>query len=66
MRAEQPAGLCTPWWRMGVKVGATWARFGPPVIVAGRPVAVLSLRFHLFYVRCCSVFKCVDFNSSVF
>ena len=24
----------------------------PPVIIIDRPMAVLSLRFHLFYVRC--------------
>ena len=32
----------------------------PPVIITGRSKAVLSLRFHLFYVRCCSVFKCFN------
>ena len=26
---------------------------------------VLSLRFNLFYVRCCSIFKCFYFNTSV-
>ena len=29
------------------------------------PKAVLSLRFHLCYVRCCSAFKCYNFNTSV-
>ena len=51
MRAEQPAKLCKPRWRMRVKVRA----------VTGRPKAVLSLRFHLLSVRCCSFcnsFKC--------
>ena len=28
----------------------------PPVIITDRPKAVRSLRFHLFYVRCCSFF----------
>ena len=37
----------------------------PPIIITDRPKAVLSLRFHLFYVRCCSVFKCFNFNTSV-
>ena len=37
----------------------------PPVIITDRPKAVLSLRFHLFYVRCCSVFKCFNLNTSV-
>ena len=39
----------------------------PPVIMSGRPKAVLSLMFHLFYVRCCSMFKCLNlnFNTSV-
>ena len=37
----------------------------PIVIVTGHPKAVLSLRFHLFYVWCCSIFKCFNFNTSV-
>ena len=37
----------------------------PPAIITDRPNAVLSLRFHLFYVRCCSVFKCFHCNTSV-
>ena len=36
-----------------------------PVIITDRPKAVLSLRFHLFYVRCCSGFKWFNFNTSV-
>ena len=36
-----------------------------PVIITGRPNAVLPLRFRLFYVRCCSIFKCFNFNTSV-
>ena len=36
-----------------------------PAIVTGRPKAELSLRFSLFYVWCCSVFKCFNFNTSV-
>ena len=28
-----------------------------PVFITGRPKAILSLQFHLFYVRCCSIFK---------
>ena len=55
--------------KMSVKVGAPSNRFKPPplppVIITDRPNAVLSLRFHLFYVRCCSVFKCFNFNTSV-
>ena len=27
--------------------------------------AVLSSRIHLFYVRCCSIFECFSFNTSV-
>ena len=34
-------------------------------IITDRPRAVLSLRFHLFYVRCCPIFKCFNFNTSV-
>ena len=34
----------------------------PPVIIADRLKAVLSLRFHFVYVRCCSVFKCLNFT----
>ena len=37
----------------------------PPVIITDRPKAVLSLQFHLFYVRCCSFFKRFNFNTSV-
>ena len=37
----------------------------PPGIITDRSKAVLSLRFHLFYVRCCSLFKCFKFNTSV-
>ena len=37
----------------------------PPVIITDRPKAVLSLRFHLLHVRCCSVFKCFNLNTSV-
>ena len=36
-----------------------------PAIITDRSKAVLSLRFHLFYVRCCSVFKCFNFNTSM-
>ena len=36
----------------------------PQVIIVGRLKAVPVLLFHLFYVRCCSSFKC--FNSSTF
>ena len=28
------------------------------------PKAVLPLRFHLFYVWCCSVFKCLNSSTS--
>ena len=38
----------------------------PPVIVTGRPKAVLSLRFPLFYVWCCSIFESFNFNTSAF
>ena len=41
------------------------AGLSPPVIITDRPKAVLSLRFHFFYVWCCSVFKCFNFNTSV-
>ena len=30
------------------------------VIISDRPKAVLPLQFHLFYVQCCSVFKCFN------
>ena len=43
-----------------------------PVIITDRLKAILSLRFHLFYVRCCSIFKyliltllCVQLFNSV-
>ena len=29
-----------------------------PVFITDRPKAVRSLRFHLFYVQCCPIFKC--------
>ena len=47
-----------PWRKVG-------GRLVPPVIITGHPKAVLLLRFHLFYVWCCSVFKCFNFNTSV-
>ena len=50
MRAEQPTKLCKPHQKIRVKVGAPYNRFNPPpppVIIAGRPKAVLLLRFHL-------------------
>ena len=47
MRAEQPAKLCKPQRKLRMNVGAPLNRFNPPVIIAGRPKAVLSLRFHL-------------------
>ena len=56
MRAEHPIKLCKLRRKMRVKT---------PVIITDRPKAVLSLRFHLFYVRSCSVFKHVNFNTSV-
>ena len=65
MQAEQPTKLCKPQRKTRVKVGARKTGLNPPVIVTGRPKAVLSLRFHLFYVLCCSIFKCVNFNTSV-
>ena len=34
-------------------------------LITDRPKAVFSLRFHLFYVWCCSSFKCYNFNASV-
>ena len=34
--------------------------FSPSVIIIDLPKAVLSLRFHLFYVQCCSLFKCFN------
>ena len=37
----------------------------PPVIITNHHKAVLLLLFHLFYVWCCSVFKCFNFNTSV-
>ena len=36
-----------------------------PVFITDRPKAVFSLRFHLFYVRCSSVFKMFNLNSSM-
>ena len=30
----------------------------PPVIITDRPKAVRSLRFHLFCVQCCPIFRC--------
>ena len=33
-----------------------WFKY--PVIITGLPKVVLLLRFHLFNVRCCSIFKC--------
>ena len=61
MRAEQPIILCKLQRKMRVKVCAPYN----PVIITDRPKAVLSLRFHLFYVQGCSVFKCFYFNTSV-
>ena len=59
MRAKQPTKLCKPRRIMRVKVGAQENRIKPPspVIITDSPKAVLSLWFHLFYVRCCSMFK---------
>ena len=34
----------------------------PPLIITDCPKVVLSLRFHLFYVWCCSVFKFFNFT----
>ena len=34
----------------------------PPVIITTRPKVALSLRFDLFHVRCCSAFKCFNFE----
>ena len=43
-------------WRLGTrKTGLK--RFKTPVIITGRSKAVLSMRFHLFYAQCCSIFK---------
>ena len=53
MRAEQPTKLCKPQRKVGLKVRAPQNRFNsppPPVIVTGRPKAVLSLRFHFFII----------------
>ena len=38
----------------------------PPVIITSRPKAVLPLLFHLFYVQFGSIFKCFNFNTSVY
>ena len=65
MRAEQPIKSCKLRQKMRMEVGAPFNPPLPPVIIADRPKAVLSLRFHLCYVRCCSVFKCFNFNTSV-
>ena len=43
--------------KMRVKVEYPKNRYKPQVFVTGRPKAVLSLQFHLFYVRCCSSIK---------
>ena len=32
----------------------------PPVIITDRPKAELPVRFHLFNVPCCSIFKCCN------
>ena len=34
-------------------------------VITDRPKAVLSMWFRLFYVRCCSILKCFNFNTSV-
>ena len=39
-----------------VKVVRSKTGLNPSVIITDRPKAVLSLRFHLFYVPCCSIF----------
>ena len=51
MQAEQPAKLFKPQRKMRVKVGPrkTGLTPAPSVIVTGRPKAVFSLRFHLFF-----------------
>ena len=41
-------------------------KVGAPSIITGRPKAILFLRFQLFYVWCCSIFKWLNFNTSVF
>ena len=47
---------------MKVKVGAPLNRFNLlplPVNIIGRPKAILSSQFQLFYVRCCSFFNLI-------
>ena len=53
MRAEQPPKLCKPCPKTRVKVGDRKTGLTSLVIITGRPKTVLSLLFHLFYVRCC-------------
>ena len=65
MQAEQPTNLCKPQRKMNMNVWARKTGLNPPVIVTGCPKAILSLGFHLFYVWCCSIFKCFNFNTSV-
>ena len=65
MQAEQTTKLCKPQWKMRVKVGARETGLNLPVFVTGRPKAVLSLRFHLFYIWCYSIINCFNFNTSV-
>ena len=68
MRAEQANKLCKPRRRMGVKVWFQKFGLSLQVIITDRPKTVISLRFYLFYVRCCSIFtcfKCFNFNTSM-
>ena len=63
MRAEQPTKLCKPQRKMRVKVELRKTSLTPPPpppkkkkrkIIAGRPKAVLSLRFYFsFYAVVC-------------
>ena len=65
MRAESHLNCVQCGGRCGRRLGPRKTGLNPPVIVTCRPKAVLSLRFYLFYVWCCSVFKCFNFNTSV-
>ena len=58
MRSEQPTKLLST---VAEDEGEGWVPVKPVQIPGNyycRPKAVLSLRFHLFDVRCCSIFFC--------
>ena len=66
MRAEQPTKLCKSRWKIRITVKPVKPP-SPLVVITNHPKAVLSWLSRLFYVRCCSIFKCVKcFNFNIF